>query len=94
MKKLSVRDGTTFGAIFMMAFLNAAFRFCPVDFLRTGDTPVEPNWFTCIFGIICAFLSIGIFRHFTKDEGTILEDGSKVDLNGKKIKGEITIEED
>ena len=92
MKKLSVKNGTTFGTIFMMAFLNNAFRFCPVDFLRIYDKAVEPNWFSCILGLIFAFLSLCIFNLFTKDEGTILENGKKVDLNGKKIKGNITIE--
>jgi hypothetical protein len=94
MKKLSVKNGTTLGVIFMMAFINTASRYCPIDFLRTNNEIVEPNWITCIFGFICAVASLGLFRSFTKDEGTTLEDGSKVDLNGKKVKGDIIIEED
>lgn len=94
MKKLSVKNGTTFGVIFMMAFVNSASRFCPIDFLRIHDKSVEPNWYSCIFGLILAFLSLCIFNHFTKDEGTTLEDGSKINLNGKKIKGDFTIEDE
>lgn len=94
MKKLSVKNGTTFGAIFMMSFVNSASRFCPIDFLRIHDELVEPNWYSCVFSLILAFLSLCIFNHFTKDEGTTLEDGSKVNLNGKKIKGDFTIEDE
>lgn len=94
MKKLSVKNGTTLGAIFMMAFVNSASRFCPIDFLRIHDELVEPNWYSCVFSLILAFLSLCIFNHFTKDEGTTLEDGSKVNLNGKKIKGDFTIEDE
>ena len=93
MKKLSVKNGTTLGVVFMMAFINTASRYCPIDFMRTNNEIVEPNWTTCIFGFVCAVASLIIFRSFTKDEGTTLEDGSKVDLNGKKVKGDIIIEE-
>lgn len=93
MKKLSVKNGTFYGTLFMMAFLNNAFKYCPIDFVRINDELVEPSWITCIFGFICAIASFGVFRYFTKEEGTTLEDGSVVNLNDKKIKGEITIEE-